>query len=73
VLLEIGEPDLDERPHPILQPRLDRDGERLLPALAGLVRAGALLQAVVPRDEEPLDPLTGIVFPLHKCTVTRQI
>ena len=34
--LEVGEPDLDERAHALLEPRLARDGERLLVALAGL-------------------------------------
>ena len=52
---EIGEPDLDERPHRVLDPRLARHLERLLVALARLLRRHALLQAVVARDEQPLD------------------
>ena len=35
--LEVGEPDLDERPHAVLEPRLARDRERLLVALAHLL------------------------------------
>ena len=36
--LEIGEPELDERPDRVLEPRLARDLERLLVALAHLLR-----------------------------------
>ena len=55
--LEIGEPDLDERAHDLLEPGLARDDERLLVALPCLLRRGALLQAIVARDEQLLDPL----------------
>ena len=36
---QVGEPDLDERPDRLLEPRLPRHLERLLPALARLLRA----------------------------------
>ena len=45
---EIGEPDLDERPHGLLDPRLASQLERLLVALARLLRRDSLLQPVVP-------------------------
>ena len=45
--LEVGEPDLDERPHALLEPGLARDRERLLVALAHLLRLDALLEPVV--------------------------
>ena len=48
---EIREPDLDERPDLILEPRLAREGEGLLPACACLGRIDALLQAIVARHE----------------------
>ena len=54
--LEVGEPDLDERPDRVLEPGLARDGERLLVVRAHLLRRDALLQAVVARDQELLDP-----------------
>src|SRR5918994_1218034 len=52
---EIGEPDLDERPHLLLDPRLARQLERLLVALARLLRRDSLLEAVVAGDEQALD------------------
>ena len=55
--LEVGEPDLDERAHRLLEPRLARDRERLLVALSGLLRGDALLQPVVAGDEELLNLL----------------
>ena len=70
--LEIGEPELDERADPLLDPNLARDGECLLVARAHLLRIDALLQAVVAGDEQLLDPLSSIL-PLHKASVTRQI
>ena len=69
--VEVGQPDLDQRPHRLLEPRLERDRERLLVALARLRRIDALLQAVVAGDEQLLDPLARIV-PLHNRSVTRQ-
>ena len=47
-----------------LEPRLPRERERLLPALARLRRVDALLQPVVTGDEEMLDPFAHIF--LHK-------
>src|SRR5439155_1588596 len=67
---QVGEPDLDERAHRLLQPGLPGDLERLLPALARLLGIDALLQPVVARDEQLLYPLMG-VGALHKATVTR--
>jgi CheY-like chemotaxis protein len=58
--LEIGEPDLHEGSDGLLEPRLARDGERLLVALARLRRVDALLQPVVARHEQFLDPLAGV-------------
>jgi len=66
--LEIGEPDLDERAHDLLEPGLARDGERLLVALPCLLRRDALLQAIVARDEQLLDPLPR-VGALHERTL----
>jgi hypothetical protein len=70
--LEIGEPELDQRADPVLDSGLARDREGLLVAGAGLGRIDALLQSVVPRDEQLLNPLARVV-PLHKPSVTRQI
>ena len=53
--VEIGEPELDERPHRVLQPGLPRRLERGQVALPHLLRLDALLQPVVPRDQQPLD------------------
>ena len=75
--LEVGEPDLDERPHRVLEPRLARHRERLLVALARLLERDALLQPVVARDEQPLDlgPHLAaglLVGGMHEPSVTRQ-
>jgi len=56
--LEVGEPELDERADRLLEPRLARERQRLLVALAGLRRIHALLQPVVAGDEQLLDLLT---------------
>ena len=69
--VEVGEPDLDEWAHRLLEPGRTRLLERLLVARAGLVGVDALLEAVVPRDEQLLDPLARFVA-LHKATLTRQ-
>ena len=53
--LEVREPDLDERPHRLLEPRLTGGLERLLVALAHLRRVDALLEPVVSRQEQLLD------------------
>jgi glycosyltransferase involved in cell wall biosynthesis len=58
--LEIREPDLDERPDRVLQPRFPRHRERLLVALACLGRIDSLFQPVVPGHKQLLDPLARI-------------
>src|SRR5262249_39814480 len=68
LLLQIGEPDLDERPDPLLQPCLPRKGESLFPALTRLRRIYSRLQAVVPGDEQLLNPLVGAFFHEPKLT-----
>ena len=70
--LEVREPDLDERPDQLLEPRLARERERLLVAFARLARVDALLEAVVARDEQLLDPLPSVAA-LHKASITGQI
>src|SRR5207245_2318073 len=70
---QAGKPDLDERPHRLLEPRFDRDRKRLFPALPRLGRVYALLEAVVDGHEQLLDALAGVGFPLHNRSVTRQI
>src|SRR5438094_330616 len=70
--LEVGEPDLHQRADRLLQPGVPRGGERLLVALTHLRRVDALLEPVVARHEELLDPLPGSL-PLHKRSVTGHI
>jgi hypothetical protein len=65
--LQIGQPDLDERPDRVLEPRLVRDGERLLVRLPHLLVGDALFQAVVAGDEELLDTCARVVG--HKTSV----
>jgi CheY-like chemotaxis protein len=69
--LEIGEPELDERPDRVLDACLARRLERLLVTLPRLRRVDSLLESVVSGHEQLLDPLAGV--PLHKFTVTSQI
>ena len=52
---EIGEPDLDERPHRVLDPCLAGELERLLVALPRFLGRDALLEPVVSGDEQPLN------------------
>jgi preprotein translocase subunit SecG len=59
--LEIGESDLDERPDRFLETCLAREGERLLVRRAHLLRRDALLQTVVARDDQLLDPRARLV------------
>ena len=68
---EIRDPDLDERPDPLLESRLPRERERLLPALSRLRRVDALLEPVVARNEELLDPLVYALF--HRATLTARM
>ncbi len=53
--LEVGEPELDERAHALLQPGLPRDRERLLVALARLRGGDALLEPVVAGHQQLLN------------------
>jgi CheY-like chemotaxis protein len=52
---EVGEPDLDERPDRVLDPRLAGELERLLVALPRFLDSNPLLQPVVAGDEQPLN------------------
>ena len=70
--LEVGEPDLDQRPDALLEPGLLGYGERLLVALSGLLRIDSLLETIVTGDEKLLDSLTRIVA-LHIPTVAVHI
>ena len=71
--VEIGESDLDERPHGLLEARCPRDLQRPLVRLARLRRVDPLLQPVVARDQQLLDLLARrIGSPLHISSVTRQ-
>src|SRR5947209_17498736 len=71
--VEVGEPDLDERPDRLLEAGLSRRLERLLVALAGLRGVHALLQPVVPGHEKSLNPLTSVLRTLHKVIVPGHI
>jgi preprotein translocase subunit SecG len=62
VPLEVGEPELDERPDRLFEPGLARERERLLVALAHLVWGHALLEAIVPGNEQLLDACAGVVL-----------
>jgi CheY-like chemotaxis protein len=70
--LEVGEPELHQRPHAVLESGLPRDRKRLLVALPRLPRIHALLKSVVARDEKFLDSLTRVVA-LHIRTVAVHI
>ena len=61
-LLEIGEPELDERAHGLLEPCRPGRLERRQVALAHLVERHALLEPVVPGHEQTLDLGAGIVL-----------
>lgn len=65
---QVGEPDLDERANRVLQPGLPRKFERLLVALSHLGRIDALLEPVVPGDQELLDSLARVA--LHRASLT---
>ena len=69
--LEVGEPDLDERSHGILEARLPGCLQRVLVARTHLGRIDALLEPVVTGNEELLDPLPRVAT-LHKPSVTGQ-
>jgi len=55
-LLEVGDPDLHERPDGILDARLAGERQRLLPALARLRRVDALFETVVTGYKMLLNP-----------------
>src|SRR4029079_1510131 len=71
LLPQIRDPDLDERPDPLLEPGLAREGERLFPALPRLLRIDALLEPVVARHEQLLDPLLDAIS--HTATLTARM
>jgi preprotein translocase subunit SecG len=56
VLVEVGEPELDQGSDRVLEARLARDRERFLVARPHLLHGNALLEAVVTRHEQLLDP-----------------
>src|SRR5438034_1302770 len=60
--LEVRKPDLHERADRLFEARLARLLESPFVALAHLGRVDALLEAVVPGDEQLLDPLAGLVL-----------
>jgi preprotein translocase subunit SecG len=68
--LEIGEPELDQRPDARLEASLAGDRERLLVTLPRLRRRDALLEPVVAGHEQLLDPGARIV---HDASVTRRV
>src|SRR5581483_5960026 len=60
--LEVGEPDLDQRPDARLEAVLARDRERPLVALPDLLDRHALLQPVVARPEQVVDLRARLVL-----------
>jgi CheY-like chemotaxis protein len=58
--LEVGQPALDERPDRFLETGLACQLERLLVAPPNLLRRDALLEPVVPGDQEFLNLVTGV-------------
>src|SRR4029079_3463449 len=66
----VAERDLDEGPHGVLEPRLARDRERLLIALAHLLGRDALLEAVVAVTENTRDLRAGVASGGHATRVT---
>src|SRR5581483_8073119 len=60
--LEVGEPDLDQRPDARLEAVLARDRERPLVALPDLLDRHALLQPVVARHEQVVDLRARLVL-----------
>jgi len=53
--LEVGEPDLDERPHALLEAGLAGDRQRLLVALPDFLGGNALFEPVVAGQEQVVD------------------
>jgi preprotein translocase subunit SecG len=62
--LQVGEPDLHQRPDARLEPRLAGDCERLLIALARLRGRDTLLEPVVAGHEQLLNPRARLLLPL---------
>src|SRR5262249_6449516 len=58
---KLRQPTPDQRPDRLFTPRLACDLERLLVTLARLCRVDALLEPVVPGDDQLLDPLPGVI------------
>jgi hypothetical protein len=58
--LEIGEPNLDQRPDRILEAGFHRDGQRLFVALSRLGRIDALFEAIVPGNQQLLNPPASV-------------
>src|SRR5262245_11596386 len=58
--IEIGEPHFDKRPNLILEAGFPGHPKRLLERLPDLFVGDALLQAVVTRDEQLLDPFSRV-------------
>jgi hypothetical protein len=61
VLLEVGQPDRDERGDLLLEAGVACERERPLPALPGASRVGPLLQAIVALNKGLLDTNTGVI------------
>jgi hypothetical protein len=61
VPFEVREPDLDERSDRLFEASFARLFEGLFVALPHLGRVDPLLEAVVPGDEQLLDPLAGLL------------
>jgi preprotein translocase subunit SecG len=53
---EVPQSDLDQRTHCLVEPGFPCNGERFLVRLAHLLDGDALLQPIVARDEQLLDP-----------------
>jgi hypothetical protein len=64
--LEVGEPDLDERPYRILETGLASQRKRLFVASAHLLRLDALFQPVVAGHEQLLDACPRIGLHLER-------
>jgi len=62
VLLEVREPDLDQRPDPLLHPVLARERQRGLVALAHLRGVDALFEPVVAGQDQLLKVLAGLAL-----------
>ena len=68
---EIGEPDLDQRPHGFLEAVLPGELQRLLVARADLLRGNPLLQPVVAGQEVVVNLAPGFVLVHVVSTVLR--